>query len=89
MLAARLNRLPIWHRSIRVWGADYRACSLDRLLYLTLYLQDVLGYSALNTGLRLLVISGGILLTSTLAGRLTAVVPIVIARPMFDWPNRR
>jgi EmrB/QacA subfamily drug resistance transporter len=46
------------------------------LLYLTLYLQDVLGYSALQTGLRFLVLSGGILLTSTLAGRLTAFVPI-------------
>jgi EmrB/QacA subfamily drug resistance transporter len=46
------------------------------LLYLTLYLQDVLGYSALQTGLRFLVLSGGILLTSTLAGRLTAYVPI-------------
>ena len=46
------------------------------LLYITLYLQDVLRYSALQTGLRFLVISGGILLTSTLAGRLTAVVPI-------------
>jgi EmrB/QacA subfamily drug resistance transporter len=45
-------------------------------LYLTLYLQDVLGYSALQTGLRFLVLSGGILLTSTLAGRLTAIVPI-------------
>jgi EmrB/QacA subfamily drug resistance transporter len=46
------------------------------LLYLTLYFQDVLGYSALQTGVRMLVLSGGILLTSTLAGRLTAVVPI-------------
>jgi EmrB/QacA subfamily drug resistance transporter len=45
-------------------------------LYLTLYLQDLLGYSALQTGLRFLVLSGGILLTSTLAGRLTAQVPI-------------
>ncbi|MGA9859192.1 MAG: MFS transporter [Solirubrobacteraceae bacterium] len=45
-------------------------------LYLTLYLQDILGYSALQTGLRFLVLSGGILLTSTLAGRLTAHVPI-------------
>jgi EmrB/QacA subfamily drug resistance transporter len=45
-------------------------------LYLTLYLQDVLGFSALQTGLRLLVLSGGIMLTSTLAGRLTAHVPI-------------
>jgi EmrB/QacA subfamily drug resistance transporter len=46
------------------------------LLYLTLYLQDVLGFSALDTGLRLLVLSGGILLTSTIAGRLTARVSI-------------
>jgi len=46
------------------------------LLYLTLYLQDVLNYSALDTGLRFLVLSGGILLTSTLSGRLTAYVPI-------------
>ena len=46
------------------------------LLYLTLYLQDILGYSALQTGLRFLLLSGGILLTSTLAGRLTALVPI-------------
>ncbi len=46
------------------------------LLYLTLYLQDVLGFSAMQTGLRLLFLSGGILLTSTIAGRLTAHVPI-------------
>ncbi len=46
------------------------------LLYITLYLQDVLGYSAFDTGLRMLVLSGGILLTSTLSGRLTATVPI-------------
>jgi EmrB/QacA subfamily drug resistance transporter len=45
-------------------------------LYLTLYLQDILRYSALQTGLRFLVVSGGIMLTSTLAGRLTAKVPI-------------
>ncbi len=45
-------------------------------LYLTLYLQDVLRYSAFDTGLRFLTLSGGILLTSTLAGRLTANVPI-------------
>jgi EmrB/QacA subfamily drug resistance transporter len=45
-------------------------------LYLTLYMQDVLGFSALQTGLRFLVLSGGIMLTSALAGRLTAFVPI-------------
>jgi EmrB/QacA subfamily drug resistance transporter len=46
------------------------------LLYLVLYLQNVLGYSALGTGVRLLVISGGILATSTLAGRLSSRVPV-------------
>ncbi len=46
------------------------------LLYITLYFQDVLGFSAFQTGLRFLLLSGGILLTSTLAGRLTSTVPI-------------
>jgi EmrB/QacA subfamily drug resistance transporter len=46
------------------------------LLYLTLYLQDGLGYSALQTGERFLVLSGAVLLSSGIAGRLTAVVPI-------------
>ena len=46
------------------------------LLYLTLYIQDVLRYSAFQTGLRFLVLSGAVLLTSGLAGRLTAIVPI-------------
>ena len=46
------------------------------LLYLVLYLQDVLGYSALGTGVRLLVLSGGILATSTIAGRLSSHVPV-------------
>jgi EmrB/QacA subfamily drug resistance transporter len=45
------------------------------ILYLVLYLQDVLRYSALQTGVRLLVLSGGILLTSSIAGRLTSRVP--------------
>ena len=46
------------------------------LLYLVLYLQDVLGYSAFGTGLRLLVLSGSILAVSGLAGRLTSHVPV-------------
>jgi EmrB/QacA subfamily drug resistance transporter len=45
-------------------------------LYLTLYLQDILGYSAFQTGLRFLTLSGGILIMSTVAGRLTERVPI-------------
>ncbi|HJY60296.1 MAG TPA: MFS transporter [Streptosporangiaceae bacterium] len=43
---------------------------------LVLYIQDVLGYSPLATGVRLMVISGGILVTSTVAGRLTSRVPV-------------
>jgi EmrB/QacA subfamily drug resistance transporter len=46
------------------------------LLYLVLYLQDVLGYTALQTGLRLLILSGGILGVSGIAGRLSARVPV-------------
>jgi EmrB/QacA subfamily drug resistance transporter len=46
------------------------------LLYLVLYLQDALGYSALQTGLRLLLISGPILVTATVAGRLSEHVPV-------------
>jgi EmrB/QacA subfamily drug resistance transporter len=46
------------------------------LLYLVLYVQDVLRYSALGTGTRLLVISGGTLATSAIAGRLSSKVPV-------------
>ncbi len=46
------------------------------LLYLVLYLQDILGYDALQAGVRLIVISGGVLATSAIAGRLTARVPL-------------
>src|SRR5947209_8775570 len=46
------------------------------LLYLVLYLQDVLGYTALQTGLRLLILSGAILLVSGVAGRLSSKVPV-------------
>jgi EmrB/QacA subfamily drug resistance transporter len=46
------------------------------LLYLVLYLQDILGYSALGTGVRLMFLSGGILVAATIAGRLSAHVPV-------------
>jgi Na+/melibiose symporter-like transporter len=46
------------------------------LLYLVLYLQNVLGYSALQTGMRLLLISGPTLVTATVAGRLSEHVPV-------------
>lgn len=46
------------------------------LLYLVLYLQNVLGYSALATGARLLVSSGALLVAATIAGRLSERVPV-------------
>ncbi len=85
LIAERVQRAPMFDLSLfgnpTFAGGSVVAFALSAgmfslLLYLTLYLQDVLGFSALQAGLRLLVISGGILLTSTLAGRLTTRVPI-------------
>lgn len=45
------------------------------MLYFVLYLQDQLGYSALQAGLRLLVFSGATMVVATIAGRLTDRVP--------------
>jgi EmrB/QacA subfamily drug resistance transporter len=45
-------------------------------LYLVLYLQDILGYSALDTGLRLLVSTGGTFFAAGLSGRLSERVPV-------------
>jgi EmrB/QacA subfamily drug resistance transporter len=45
------------------------------LLYLTLYLQDVLRFSAFGTGLRFLPLTVPIILVAPLAGRLSAFVP--------------
>jgi EmrB/QacA subfamily drug resistance transporter len=45
-------------------------------LYITLYLQDILGLSPLGAGLRLVTLSGAILITAAIAGRLTTVVPV-------------
>ncbi len=45
------------------------------LLYFTIYLQDVLGYSALAAGLRIAILSVAQLATSVAAGRLSARVP--------------
>jgi Major Facilitator Superfamily len=46
------------------------------LLYLVLYLQDILGYSALGTGVRLMVISGAVLVVGMVSGRLSSRVPV-------------
>jgi EmrB/QacA subfamily drug resistance transporter len=45
------------------------------LTYLVLYLQNVLGFSAVQTGVRLLAMTGAIFVTAGVAGRLSARVP--------------
>ena len=45
-------------------------------LYLVIYLQDLLGYSALGAGLRLLVITGALLVAAIVSGRLSRTVPL-------------
>jgi EmrB/QacA subfamily drug resistance transporter len=75
MFDLNLFRLPTFSGgSVAAFGLS--ASIFSMLLYLVLYIQDILGYSPLATGLRLMVISGGILVTSTAAGRLTSHVPI-------------
>ena len=70
-----LFRLPTFSGgAVAAFGISAGIFSM--LLYLTLYLQDVLQFSAMQTGLRLLVLSGAILPVSALAGRLTSHVPI-------------
>jgi EmrB/QacA subfamily drug resistance transporter len=46
------------------------------ITYLVLYLQNLLGYDAFDAGLRTTSITLAVLVTSTIAGRLTTVIPI-------------
>ncbi|MGB6453244.1 MAG: MFS transporter [Streptosporangiaceae bacterium] len=70
-----LFRLPTFSGGL-VAAFGLSASIFAMLLYLVLYLQDILGYSALATGVRLTILSGGILITATIAGRLSSRVPV-------------
>ncbi len=75
MFDLRLFRLPTFvGGDIAAFGVS--AGIFSALLYLVLYLQDVLGYSALQTGLRLLILSAGILAVSGAAGTLSSKIPV-------------
>jgi EmrB/QacA subfamily drug resistance transporter len=60
--------------SVAAFGVS--ASIFAMLLYLVLYLQDILGYSPLATGVRLMALSGGTLATSAVSGRLSSRVPV-------------
>jgi EmrB/QacA subfamily drug resistance transporter len=75
MFDLNLFRLPTFSGgAIAAFGLSASIFSL--LLYLVLYLQDILGFSALQTGVRLTVISGGILVSATISGRVSSHVPV-------------
>jgi EmrB/QacA subfamily drug resistance transporter len=75
MFDLRLFRLPTFvGGDVAAFGVSAGVFSM--LLYLVIYLQSVLGFSALQTGLRLLVLSGGVLVASGIAGRLSTKVPV-------------
>ncbi len=75
MFDLALFRVPTFSGgAIAAFGMAASAFSL--LLYLVLYLQDDLGYSALASGLRLVILSGASLVTAFAAGRLSARMPV-------------
>jgi EmrB/QacA subfamily drug resistance transporter len=75
MFDLRLFRLPTFvGGDVAAFGMS--AGMFSMILYLVLYLQDVLGFTALQTGLRLFLLSGGILVASAVSGRLSVIVPV-------------
>ena len=58
---------------IAAFGVSASVFSL--LTYLVIYVQNVLGYSAVQTGVRLLFLSGASFVAAAVAGRLTEKVP--------------
>jgi EmrB/QacA subfamily drug resistance transporter len=85
VVAERLRREPMFDLSLfrvptfsggSVAALAVNGCVYAMLLYLVLYLQDLLGYSALQTGLRLLIMSVASLPAAIASGRLSSRVPV-------------
>jgi EmrB/QacA subfamily drug resistance transporter len=74
MFDLNLFKLPTFSGGL-VAAFGLSASIFAMILYLVLYLQDILGYSALATGVRVMFLSGGTLVTATVAGRLSSRVP--------------
>src|SRR3954454_873839 len=75
MFDLRLFTLPTFSGGL-IAAFGISASIFSMFLYLTIYLQDVLGYSAFETGLRLVVASGAIFIVAAPAGQLSSYVPI-------------
>ena len=75
MFAIRLLRVPTFAGgSISAFAMNGSLYAV--LLYVVVYLQEILGYSALGAGLRVSVIMLATLVTATAAGRLSEHMPI-------------
>jgi EmrB/QacA subfamily drug resistance transporter len=75
MFNLKLFRKPAFlGGSVAAFGMNASLYAL--FLYIVLYFQNALHYSALGSGLRLAVITAGALLTAIPAGRLSAQVPV-------------
>jgi EmrB/QacA subfamily drug resistance transporter len=75
MLDLRLFRAPAVDGAA-VGAFAIASTAFAMLLYLTLYLQDVLGYSPFQTGIRFLPWTALILVVAPITGRLSAHVPL-------------
>jgi EmrB/QacA subfamily drug resistance transporter len=74
MLDLSLLRVPTFNGGLAAaWAVSASVFSV--LTFLVLYLQNILGLSAVATGVRFLPLTGAIFLTAGVAGRLTARVP--------------
>jgi EmrB/QacA subfamily drug resistance transporter len=75
MFDLHLLRVPTFNGGL-VAAFGISASIFALLTYLTIYIQNVLGYSAVQSGVRFLPFTGVIFFSSALAGRLTARVPV-------------
>ena len=74
MLDLGLLRVPTFNGGlIAAWAIS--ASIFSALTFLVLYLQNILGLSAVDTGIRFLPLTGAIFLVAGIAGRLTGRVP--------------
>ncbi len=74
MFDFKLLRVPTFDGGI-IAAFAISASVFSALTYLVLWVQGLLGYSALQTGIRFLPLSLSIFFTAAIAGRLTSLVP--------------
>ena len=74
MFDLRLLRVPSFDGGlIAAWAVSASIFSL--VTYLVIYMQNILGLSAVATGVRFLPLTGAIFVTAAIAGKLTTRVP--------------